>query len=72
MSNDHEARRQHIKARLEHAERMLCATRSSAGGLSRAVRLHLEREIHARNRDLALLDLAPGSAAVVPQSSDKK
>jgi hypothetical protein len=72
MSNDHEARRQHIKARLEHAERTLCATRSSAGGHSRAIRLHLEREIHARNRDLALLDLAPGTSGVAPLSPDKK
>ena len=57
MSNENETRRREIKARLECAEKTLAATRSSADGHSRAIRLHLEREIHARNKDLALLDV---------------
>jgi hypothetical protein len=42
MSNENEARRREIKARLECAEKTLAATRSSADGHSRAIRLHLE------------------------------
>lgn len=57
MPKEHKARRREIKARLDRAEKTLCATRSSAGAQSRAIRLHLEREIHASRRDLALLDV---------------
>ncbi|HUI20270.1 MAG TPA: hypothetical protein VLZ74_04430 [Methylocella sp.] len=64
MSNDREARRQEIKARLERAEKNLSATRSSADGHSRAIRLHLEREIHARKKDLALLDEQSADEAI--------
>lgn len=46
-----------IKARLEQAEKTLSATRSTAGGHSRAIRLHLEREIHASKKDLEMLEL---------------
>ncbi|HUB64007.1 MAG TPA: hypothetical protein VL996_06090 [Methylocella sp.] len=63
MSHEHEERRQEIKARLESAEKALSATRSTAGGHSRAIRLHLEREIHARKKDLALLDMQRTSSS---------
>ena len=62
MPKEHEARRQKIKTLLEHAEKTLSATRSTAGGHSRAIRLHLEREIHARKKDLASLDVEPEDA----------
>jgi hypothetical protein len=62
MPKEHEARRQKIKTLLERAEKTLSAMRSTAGGHSRAIRLHLEREIHARNKDLALLDVQPGDS----------
>ncbi|HUZ91668.1 MAG TPA: hypothetical protein VMU78_07195 [Methylocella sp.] len=62
MPNEREARRQKVKALLERAEKKLAAMRSTAGGHSRAIRLHLEREIHARNKDLALLDMQPGDS----------
>jgi hypothetical protein len=61
MPNDQDSRRQEIKARLERAEKDLSATRSSADGHSRAIRLHIEREIHARKKDLALLDEQPAN-----------
>jgi hypothetical protein len=51
-----QARRKEIEARLEHAEKTLSATRNSASGHSRAVLLHLEREIQASKKELALLD----------------
>jgi hypothetical protein len=63
MPYDADARRQQIKARLEHAEKTLSATRSSAGGHSRAMLLHLEREIHASKKDLALLEAQLAGAA---------
>lgn len=63
MPHDPEARRQKIKARLEQAEKTLSATRNSAGGHSRAVLLHLEREIHASKKDLALLEVQLAGAA---------
>jgi hypothetical protein len=72
MPNETEARRHEIRALLERAEKTLSATRSSAGGHSRAMRLHIEREIHARNKDLALLDLPPGDPGNTPPSPDGK
>jgi hypothetical protein len=56
MPQGFKARREEIEARLEHAEKTLSATRNSASGHSRAVLLHLEREIQASKKDLALLD----------------
>jgi hypothetical protein len=59
MPQKHKARRREIKARLEHAQRILSATRSSAGGHSHAILLQLEREIHASKKYLASLDAQP-------------
>jgi hypothetical protein len=56
MPQGRKARRQELKARLERAEMTLSATRNSASGRSRAVLLHLEREIQASKKELALLD----------------
>jgi hypothetical protein len=56
MPQARQPRREEIEARLERAEKTLSATRNSAGGRSRAVLLHLKREIHASKKDLALLD----------------
>jgi len=56
MPQGRKARREEIEARLERAEKTLSATRNSASGHSRAVLLHLVREIHASKKDLALLD----------------
>ncbi|WGJ13054.1 hypothetical protein QEV83_09940 [Methylocapsa sp. D3K7] len=72
MPHDPHTRRRQIKARLEKAEKTLSATRSSAGGHSRAVLLHLEREIHASKKDLALLDTPPGDSGSIPPSPDGK
>jgi hypothetical protein len=72
MPLDPQARRRQIKARLEQAEKTLTATRSSAGGHSRAVRLHLEREIHASRKDLDLLDTPPGNPCSIPPFPDGK
>jgi hypothetical protein len=56
MPQGRQPRREEIEARLERAEKTLSATRNSASGRSRAVLLHLEREIQASKKDLALLD----------------
>jgi hypothetical protein len=56
MPQGRQARRKEIEARLEHAEKTLSATRNSASGHCRAVLLHLEREIQASKKELALLD----------------
>ena len=56
MPQGRKAHREEIEARLERAEKTLSATRNSASGHSRAVLLHLEREIQASKKDLALLD----------------
>jgi hypothetical protein len=56
MPQGRQARREEIEARLESAEKALSATRNSASGRSRAVLLHLEREIQASKKELALLD----------------
>ncbi len=73
MPQGRKARREEIEARLERAEKTLSATRNSASGHSRAVLLHLEREIQASKKDLAMLDLqaadsggAKGPAATKP------
>ncbi|MGH6810860.1 MAG: hypothetical protein ACREDM_00470 [Methylocella sp.] len=64
MPHGRKARREEIEARLERAEKTLSATRNSASGHSRAVLLHLEREIHASKKELAMLDAqAAGSAS---------
>jgi hypothetical protein len=57
MPHDPHTRHRQIKARLEQAEKTLSATRNSAGGHSRAVLLHLERQIHASKKDLALIEV---------------
>jgi hypothetical protein len=72
MLDKHMARRREIEARLEHVEKTLAATRSSADGHSRAIRLYLEREIHARNKDLALLDMQLTGSGNTPVFPDKK
>jgi hypothetical protein len=72
MPDEDETRRQRIKALLERAENALSALRSTAVGHSRAIRLHLEREIHARNKDLALLDGPPGCSGNTSESTKKK
>jgi hypothetical protein len=63
MPHDPHTRCRQIKARLEQAEKTLSTTRNSAGGNSRAVLLHLEREIHASKKDLALLEVQLASDA---------
>ena len=68
MPQGHKARREEIEARIERAEKTLSATRNSASGHSRAVLLHLEREIQASKKELALLDArsaGSGSAMAV-------
>ncbi len=72
MPQGRQARREEIEARLEHAEKTLSATRNSASGHSRAVLLHLEREIHARNKDLALLDVQLAGSGSPPACPDRK
>jgi hypothetical protein len=72
MPQEREARRQEIKARLESAEKALSAMRSSASGHSRAIRLHLEREIHASKKDLASLDMQLAGADGTSACQDKK
>jgi hypothetical protein len=75
MPHDPHTRRRQIKDRLEQAEKTLSATRNSAGGHSRAVLLHLERQIHASKKDLALLEgqlAADASSEGVPaQENDR-
>ncbi len=56
MPHEHKTRRDEIEARLERAEKTLSATRNSASGHSRSVLLHLEREIQASKKELALHD----------------
>jgi hypothetical protein len=56
MPQGRKARREEIEARLERAEKTLSATRNSASGHSRAILLHLEREIQASKKELAMLD----------------
>jgi hypothetical protein len=56
MPQGRKTRREEIEARLECAEKTLSATRNSASGHSRAILLHLEREIQASKKELALLD----------------
>jgi len=72
MPPGRKARRREIKARLERAEKTLSATRNSAGGHSRAILLHLEREIHARKKDLALLDAQPAGFGGTSDPADMK
>lgn len=72
MPRERKARRLEIKARLERALKTLSATRSSAGGHSRAILLHLEREIHARKKDLALLDAQPAGSGGANAPTDSK
>jgi ribosomal protein L29 len=59
MPQGRKARREEIEARLEHAEKTLAAMRNSARGHSHALLLHLEREVHASKKELALLDAQP-------------
>ncbi len=70
MPQGRKARRQEIKARLDRAERILSATRNSAGGHSHAILLQLEREIHASKKDLALLDSQPAGSSGANAAAD--
>ncbi|MFZ0495714.1 MAG: hypothetical protein WBE80_01280 [Methylocella sp.] len=72
MPQGRKARRQEIEARLERAEKTLSATRNSASGHSRAVLLHLEREIHASKKDLALLDAQATDSGSANGSGDSQ
>ncbi|MDQ6868760.1 MAG: hypothetical protein M3178_10265 [Pseudomonadota bacterium] len=72
MPQGFKARREEIEARLEHAEKTLSATRNSASGHSRAVLLHLEREIHASKKDLASLDAQSAGSGSANASGDSQ
>ncbi|MGB6373258.1 MAG: hypothetical protein WBF22_07695 [Methylocella sp.] len=72
MPQGRKARRQEIEARLERAEKTLSATRNSASGHSRAVLLHLEREIHASKMDLELLDAQATDSGSANGSGDSQ
>lgn len=72
MPHDLIARRLRIQARLERAEKSLTATRGTASGHSRAILLHLEQEIHASKKDLALLDLQLADSASQPACPGRK
>ena len=72
MPQGRKTHREEIKARLERAEKTLSATRNSASGHSRAVLLHLEREIHARKKDLALLDAQSADSGSANASEDSE
>ncbi len=70
MPQGRKASREEIEARLERAEKTLSATRNSASGHSRAVLLHLVREIHASKKDLALLDAQSAGSGSANASGD--
>jgi hypothetical protein len=72
MPQRRKTRRQEIEARLARAEKTLSATRNSASGHSRAVLLHLEREIHASKKELALLDARPAGSGSAKASEDSQ
>jgi hypothetical protein len=72
MPQGRKAHREEIEARLERAEKTLSATRNSASGHSRAVLLHLEREIHASRRELALLDAQSAGSDSANASGDSQ
>jgi hypothetical protein len=72
MPQRRKTRRQEIEARLARAEKTLSATRNSASGHSRAVLLHLEREIHASKKDLALLDAQSAGSGGANAPTDTK
>jgi hypothetical protein len=72
MPQRRKTRRQEIEARLSRAEKTLSATRNSASGHSRAVLLHLEREIHASKKELALLDAQSARSGSASASEDSQ
>ena len=72
MPQGRKARREEIEARLERAEKTLSATRNSASGHSRAVLLHLEREVQASKRELALLDAQSAGSGGANSPADTK
>ena len=72
MPQGRQARREEIEARLESAEKTLSATRNSASGRSRAVLLHLEREIQASKKELALLDARSAGSGSANASEDSQ
>jgi hypothetical protein len=72
MPQGRKARREEIEARLERAEKMLSATRNSASGHSRAILLHLEREIQASKKELALLDAQSVRSSSANASGDSQ
>ena len=72
MPQGYKARREEIEARLECAEKTLSATRNSASGHSRAVLLHLEREVQANKRELALLDAQSAGSGGANSPADTK
>jgi hypothetical protein len=71
MPQGRKTRREEIKARLERAAKTLSATRNSASGHSHAILLHLEREIQASKKELALHDAqaAGSTTAKAPGNS---
>jgi hypothetical protein len=70
MPQGRKASREEIEARLERAEKTRSATRNSASGHSRAVLLHLVREIHASKKDLALHDAQSAGSGSANASGD--
>jgi hypothetical protein len=72
MPQRRKTHRQEIEARLERAEKMLSATRNSASGHSRAVLLHLEREVQASKKELALLDARSAGSGSANASEDSQ
>jgi hypothetical protein len=72
MPQRRKTRRQEIEARLARAEKTLSATRNSASGHSRAVLLHLEREVQASKKELALLDARSAGSGSANASEDSQ
>ena len=72
MPQGRKARREEIEARLERAEKTLSATRNSASGHSRAILLHLEREIQTSKKELALLDAQSAGSGSANASGDSQ
>jgi hypothetical protein len=72
MPQGRKTHRQEIEARLERAEKTLSATRNSASGHSRAVLLHLEREVQASKKDLALHDAQSAGSGGADSPADTK
>jgi hypothetical protein len=72
MPQGRKTRREEIEARLERAAKTLSATRNSASGHSHAILLHLEREIQASKKDLAMLDAQAADSGGAKGPADTK